>query len=154
MFYKIGFYVLSILLIGMMWIFQVANPMKNAGAASWIDLYSDEPEATVRFLSENLNIKVASTSESAVGGGYTVIKANGQIWPFAGVMKTPAGVGAGAKKVAPHATIYITVKDYAETAKRIMAAGAKPVLENKEAGGMKFGIYIIPGGLDIGIAQY
>jgi hypothetical protein len=57
-------------------------------------------------------------------------------------------------KVPPHTMVYLTVKDYDATHAKIIADGAVPMLVNEYAAGMKFGIYQIPGGLTIGVAQY
>ena len=150
MFYKVGFYVLLILLLGMILFFMSMNPMKTEGAASWIDLYSNDSAATIKFLKDNFGIEVVNTSKSLVNTDYSVIKANKYPFPFAGVMQIPKDN----TELLPHASIYLTVKDYDKMHERLVKAGAKPVLDHKVAGGMKFGIYIIPGGLDIGIAQW
>ena len=153
MFYKIGFYILLAIVIAAGWMFVRSNPMKNEGAASWIEIYSSAPSETIRFLSDNFGIKYEKSKDSAAGGmEYTLLKADGQFWPFGGIMGLPEMDGG--KKVPPHTMIYLTVDDYGAAHKRMVDGGAEVVLTNQVAGGMKFGIYIIPGGIEIGIAQY
>ena len=152
MFYKIGFYALLVVVALMVFVFIKANPMLNQGASSWIDLYSNDAAATVKFLQDNFGIKTVTNTQTIDGVDYTVIKADGQLWPFAGVMQI-------AKKfkdmgLSPKATIYLTVKDYEKIHAQLVEAGSKPVMDHIVGAGMKFGIYIIPGGLDIGVVQY
>ena len=153
MFYKIGFFVLLVLLILAGWVFMRSNPMKNEGAAGWTEFYSGAPAETMKFLSDNFGIKSEKFAESTENGmDYHSLKAAGQFWPFAGIMdvnKLPVEA-----KVPPHTMVYLTVKDYDATHAKIIADGAKPMLANHYAAGMKFGIYEIPGGLTIGVAQY
>ena len=153
MFYKIGFYVLLVLVIAAGWLFVRSNPMKNEGAASWTEYYSSAPAETIKFLSENFGIRYEKSKENAAGGmEYTILRARGQFWPFAGIMalpKLPDGTLAD-----PHTLVYLTVMDYDASHQKMIDGGAKPLLTNQVAAGMKFGIYIIPGGLEIGIAQY
>lgn len=127
------------------------NPMKLQGEKSWVDLYSSDSDATVKFLNENLGIKVVATSNEG-GMDYRVIKSESGMFPYAGVMQ----ISEEYKKqgLVPHATIYLTVKDYDKMHKQFLEKGAKAVIENKVIENMKFGIYVIPGGLDIGIIQY
>ncbi len=147
MFYKIGFWILLIALIVCGYLFMTTNPMKREGAMSWIDIYSNAPSETVAFLNEQFGITVTETTTDDFGQ-YDVIKAKGQMWPFAGVMKIPEpGMPASTM-------MYLTVKDYAATSEKIKAAGAIPQLENMIAGEMLFGVYEIPGGIVIGISQY
>jgi hypothetical protein len=54
----------------------------------------------------------------------------------------------------PHAMIYLTVRNYAAAHKKMIANGAKTIIADEYSDGMKYGIYIIPGGIDIGIAEY
>ncbi|MDR2933935.1 MAG: hypothetical protein LBU68_01480 [Rickettsiales bacterium] len=152
MFYKIGFYVLLVILAAFVWLFVNSNPMMNEGASSWIDLYSDNPKATIGFLDRNFGIKVASIDKSGIGTDYHVVKAKGQLWPFAGIMETP--IGPDGKKIMPSTMIYLTVKDYAAMDAKIVADGAIPLMQNNKAKGMIFGIYKIPGGFEIAIVQY
>ncbi|MCL2538636.1 MAG: hypothetical protein FWF34_01635 [Alphaproteobacteria bacterium] len=153
MFWKVGFFVLLALLIVAGWVFMKANPMKNEGAASWTEFYSSAPAETMQFLKDNFGISNEKFSETAAGGmDYHSLKARGQFWPFAGVMEVPT-LPDGSKP-APHTIVYLTVKDYDATHAKIVAAGAKPLFANEYAAGMKFGVYLIPGGLTIGIAQY
>jgi len=153
MFYKIGFFVLLALLIAAGWVFMRANPMKNEGAASWTEFYSDAPSDTMKFLNDNFGITSEKYKEAEENGiNYYSLKAKGQFWPFAGVMDMPTLPDG--TKVPPHTMVYLTVKDYDATHAKIIADGAKPLLTDEYAAGMKFGIYEIPGGLRIGIAQY
>lgn len=152
MFWKIGFFVLLALLIAASWIFIKSNPMKNEGAASWVDIYSAAPDETVTFLGNVFGIKQVKSEDSAQGMDYKVIKANGQLWPFAGVMGLPTD-GFG-QKAQPGTMIYLTVKNHAEMSQKMIDNGATLTFGPKIAGGMEFSIYEIPGGLYIGIAQY
>ena len=152
MFYKIGFYILLIIVILAGGVFIKSNPMKNQGAMSWADIYSNDPSATIGFLNQNFGITVASTNPTPTGQEYSVIKAKGQLWPFAGVMATP--VMPDGTEVPEHTVMYLTVTDYAATHEKMLATGAKSLLDNVNAEGMLFGIYQIPGGVTIGIAQY
>ncbi|MCL2748668.1 MAG: hypothetical protein FWE50_01190 [Alphaproteobacteria bacterium] len=154
MFYKIGFFVLLAIVIAGVFVFIRSNPMKNEGAASWTEFYSNAPEETMKFLSDNFGIKSEKFADGAENNGmdYFSLKAKGQFWPFAGVMDNTKLPVEG--KVPPHTMVYLTVKDYDATHAKIVAAGAKPLLESQYAAGMKFGIYEIPGGLTIGVAQY
>jgi len=124
--------------------------MMNEGAPGWLEIYSKNPDATLKFLAETFGTRIASRKESAVAGmDYAVIRARGQIWPFAGVMGRPEK-----DDMAPHAMIYLTVRDCAATHKKMVANGAKTIIADEYSDGMKFGIYVIPGGIDIGIAEY
>ena len=127
------------------------NPMNVQGDKSWVDLYSSDAGATVKFLNENLGIKVVS-EYNYNGMDYRIIKAKDGIFPYAGVMQ----ICDKLKKqgLTPHATIYLTVKNYEEIHKKFIEQGAKPILEKTKVKDMIFGIYIIPGGLDVGIIQY
>lgn len=128
------------------------NPMKIQGDKSWTDLYTNDINATIKFLSDNLDIQVVKSPDNNNGIDYRVIKAKEGVFPFAGLMQ----INEEHKKegLKPHATIYITVDNYDEMHKKFIEQGAKAELENFKVNNMKFGIYIIPGGLDIGIVQY
>lgn len=128
------------------------NPMKIQGDKSWTDLYTNDIDATFKFLNENLDIQVIKTPDNGKGIEYKVLKAKNGIFPYAGLMQ----INEEHKKegLKPHATIYITVDNYEEMDKKFIEQGAKPQLQNFQVNNMKFGIYVIPGGLDIGIVQY
>lgn len=149
MFYKIGFWVLLAIVIACGALFIHTNPMKNQGAMSWIDIYSEAPAETLKFLETNFDIKVVNVTKMQDGGDYNVIKSRGAMWPFAGVMQMPKVMGA-----TPGSMIYLTVKDYAAAHARALENGAKVILEDMYAEGMHFGVYEIPGKLKIGIVQY
>ncbi len=152
MFYKIGFWVLLAIVLACVGLFMFTNPMKNNGAMSWVDVYSNDPTATLKFMNDTFDIRVTETSVVPDGGGdYNVIKSKGSLWPFAGVMKAPEMHG---HKVPAGTMIYLTVTDYAMMSAKMVANGAKPIEEDIVAAGMRFGVYEIPGGLTIGIAQY
>ena len=151
-FYKIGFYILLSLVAAMVWVFIKVNPMLTEGANSWLDLYSADAPATLSFLEKHFGVLQKDKKLSASGSDYYLLKAQGQLWPFAGLMQIgeyEKGLG-----LAPRASIYLTVKDYASKHKELMDAGAKPIIDNKEAGGMRFGIYVIPGGIDLGVVEW
>ena len=152
MFYKIGFYVLLVLLILCAGLFMKTNPMKTTGAPSWLDIYSDAPAATIGFLSDNFGITVTKTTPTTIGSDYHIIKASGQLWPFAGIMETPSLPGG--TRVPAGTVVYLTVLDYAAAHEKAMASGATAVMADMKAEDMTFGYYIIPGGVTIGIVQY
>ena len=148
MFYKIGFYILLVLVILFVGVSFKTNPMVNTGALSWVDIYSNNPAETIEFLNKNFEITVTETKPSGLGTDYSIIKARGQMWPFAGIMQTP-------EKAYPSAMIYLTVKDMDAAHEKAIASGARAVVEPMVVdGGMKFGAYEIPGGVTIGITQY
>lgn len=152
MFYKIGFYVLLVLVILFGWVAVKSNPMTNMRAFVWTEFYSENPAETLAFLQDNFGISVVSTSENMLGGEYNVIQKSGALWPFAGVMDLPTLPDGS--RVPPHTIIYLTVTNFDSAHDRIVAAGAIAHVSHKEAGGMKFGIYTIPGGLVVGVAEY
>lgn len=128
------------------------NPMKVQGDKSWTDLYTNDIDATLKFLSDNLDIQVTKTPDNGMGIDYRVLKAKNGIFPYAGLMQiSEEHKNEGLK---PHAAIYITVDDYDKMDKKFIEQGAKPQLQNLKVNNMIFGIYVIPGGLDIGIVQY
>lgn len=128
------------------------NPMKIQGDKSWTDLYTNDIDATYKFLNENLGIQVVKIPDNGKGIDYRVIKAKGGMFPYAGLMQIDKEHKQQGLK--PHAAIYITVDDYDAMHKKFIEQGAKPELENIQVNNMKFGFYVIPGGLDIGIVQY
>lgn len=127
------------------------NPMKVEGDKSWIDMYTNDADATEKFLNENLGIKVVQTNKEN-GMDYRVIKAKNGLFPYAGIMQ----IDDKLKKdnVKPHATVYFTVKDYDKMSKQFQDNGAKVLLDGMVIEGMKFGFFVIPGGIDIAIVQY
>lgn len=128
------------------------NPMKIQGDKSWTDLYTNDIDATYKFLNENLDVQSMAIPDNGKGIDYRVIKAKNGMFPYAGLMQ----IDEKQKKegLKPHSTIYLTVENYDEMHKKFIKNGAKPQLENFKVRDMKFGIYVIPGGLDIGIVQY
>jgi predicted enzyme related to lactoylglutathione lyase len=153
MFWKIGFFVLFALLVAAVWIFMKSNPMKNEGASFWVDIYSAAPTETVDFLGRVFGIQQVKSQDLAQEGmDYKVIRANGQMWPFAGVTGLPTD-DTGMTAV-PGTMIYLTVKDHDASSKKMIENGAKMTFGPKIVDGMAFSIYEIPGGLYIGIAQY
>lgn len=144
--------IISLLLnIAFAFLIFTKDPMKLQGEKSWVDLYSDDADATIKFLSDNLGIKLVSASKET-GIDYRVIKSEKGLFPYAGVMQIDENFKK--KGLVPHATIYLTVKNYDEMSKQFTENGAKPVMENMVVDNMKFGIFVIPGGLDVGIIQY
>lgn len=135
-----------------LYIIVAKNPMKIQGDKSWTDLYTDDIDATYKFLNDNLDIQVVKIPENKKGIDYRVIKAKSGIFPYAGLMQIDEKRKNEGLK--PHAAIYITVDDYDEMHKKFIEQGAKPQATNLQVHNMKFGIYVIPGGLDIGIVQY
>lgn len=135
-----------------LYIVLAKNPMKIQGDKSWTDLYTNDIDATYKFLNENLGVEIVNIPDNGKGIDYRVIKAKGGIFPYAGLMQ----IGKEQKQqgLKPHAAIYLTVDDYDSMHKKFIEQGAKPLLENSQVNNMKFGFYVIPGGLDIGIVQY
>jgi predicted enzyme related to lactoylglutathione lyase len=152
MFFKIGFFVLLFLVILMVWVFMRSNPMTNQGANGWTEFYSSNPTKTIKFLGDTFGIKSQAGKDTPTGMDYKVLKAPKQLWPFAGIMDIP-NLPNG-KKADQKTMVYLTVKNYDEAHKKMLKNGAKAYIDHQSAGGMKFGIYEIPGGVAIGIAQY
>ena len=152
-FYKIGFYILLVVVLLGGWMFVRANPMKNEGTASWVEMYSYAPEETIKFLNENFGIVYKKSPEAVPNGmTYNILRARHQFWPFAGIMGLPTLPDG--TKVKPHTVVYLTVKDYDAARAKMLRSGAQELFGNQYAAGMKFGIYTIPGDIEIGIAQY
>ncbi|MCL1785978.1 MAG: hypothetical protein FWG39_02400 [Alphaproteobacteria bacterium] len=152
MFYKISTFVLLLIVVFGAWVFMRANPMKNQGAMSWAEMYSDNPAMTLHFLDKTLGIKVSDTIKMNDGSIYNAVKARGQFWAFGGVMGLPTMQDG--TQVAPGSMIYLTVKDYDKSHEAMVEYGAVAHLVGQVAEGMKFGVYTIPGGVTVGIAQY
>ena len=127
------------------------NPMKVQGEKSWVDMYTDDADATEKFLNENLGIKVVQTSNED-GMDYRVIKAKDGLFPYAGIMQICDEMKK--ENIVPHSTVYFTVKNYDAMSKQFRENGAQVLLDGMVMEGMKFGFFIIPGGIDIGIVQY
>jgi len=145
-------FLISLLLnIFLVYIIIAKSPMKLEGAMPWVDLYSDDADATLKFLYEKLGIEVSATSKEN-NIDYRIIKAKKGLMPFAGVMQIDEQHRNEGLK--PHAAIYLTVKNYDEMHKKFIDSGAISIVENMMIKNMKFGIYIIPGGLDIGIVEF
>lgn len=125
--------------------------MKIDGQHSWIDIYSEDADETLAFLNKTLGIKEISMKNEK-GVHYKVIKAAKGVFPFAGIMQiTQEQKDQG---LFPHATIYLTVNDYDAMHDKFVESGAKVQMSHSIVDKMKFGIYVIPGGTDIGIVQY
>lgn len=152
MFYKVGFYFLLILVIVFIGIFLKTNPMKNQGALSWVDFYSNNPTATIKFLNDNFDIRVAKTQKTPTGQDYNIIKARGQMWPFAGIMETP--ILPDGTRAPAGTTVYLTVKDYDVAHVKAIESGAIPFATGMVTDGMRFGFYKIPGDVGIALVQY
>jgi len=152
MFYKIGFFVLLGLVVVSGGLLVHVNPMRNQGAMSWAEMYSEDPAATLFFLNRTLGIRVADTTKTPDGMIYNTIRARRQIWPFAGVMGLPR-IAEGEEAQAG-TIIYLTVRDYEAAHEAMIENGAIAHRAFEVAEGMKFGIYTIPGGVTIGVAQY
>lgn len=150
-FFKIGFFVSLLLNIAAVVFFFMNNPMAIEGQHSWMDLYTNNANATTKFLDDNFGIKVTDAKKEG-DFDYRLIKAEKALWPFAGVMQISESMKKSGMK--PRATIYLTTKDYDKKHEQLVKNGAKAVLSHKQVENMKFGIYIIPGGLDIGVVQY
>lgn len=126
--------------------------MMNEGANSWTEFYSENPKETISFLNKTFGIKSEKGKEPAADGEeYNILKAGGQMWPFAGIMELPKHNG---EPIAPGTMVYLTVKDYDAAHNKMIANNAQSLIDHKYVSGMKFGIYMIPGGVKIGIAQY
>jgi predicted enzyme related to lactoylglutathione lyase len=152
MFFKVGFFVLLAVIFVLIGMFIKINPMQIEGAGSWTEFYSSDPQATIAFLDNTLGIKVKNTSSAADGMEYSILKAEKQLFPFAGIMAQPTMPDGSV--VPPSTLVYLTVRDYDSTHSKLVQAGAVAHAESQVAGGMKFGIYTIPGDISIGIAQY
>ena len=118
----------------------------------WTEFYSSDSEKTLAFMEKNFGIKKVATTESAGDIKYNVIRPAGSLWPTAGVMDIP--VLPDGSQISPSTMIYITVENYHAAHDKIVADGAVPHIVGQVAGGMRFGVYTIPGGLVIGVAEY
>jgi predicted enzyme related to lactoylglutathione lyase len=152
MFFRVGFFILLAVVIMFVFLFVRNSPVKAVGAGSWIEYYSEDTAATIKFLNENFGIQTVSTTQTPDGMEYTIIKSGRQLWPFAGIMGLPKD--AAGEAVPPSSLVYLTVKDYDSAHQKMIETGAVADMTSKIAGNMKFGIYTIPGGITIGIAQY
>lgn len=150
-FYTIGFYILLLILICHAFLMFKHNPMKMEGQLSWADLYSNNAEETVDFLNTTLGIK-SKKVEQTEEMDYTIIKANKSFFPFAGIMQITEAYKE--KGLVPHSTLYFTVKDFDETEQKMLDNGAKILVPVTIKENMKFGIYLIPGDVDIAIIEY
>lgn len=133
------------------YIILAKNPMKVQGDKSWVDMYTNDVNATEKFLNENLGIKVVQTNNEN-DMDYRVIKAKDGLFPYAGIMQMSDEMKK--ENVQPHAIVYFTVKDYDQMSKRFQEQGAKVLLDGMFMKDMKFGFFVIPGGIDVGIVQY
>ncbi len=127
------------------------NPMMVQGDKSWVDMYTNDANATEKFLNENLGIKVVKNVNDN-GMDYRIIQAKDGMFPYAGVMQICDKMKK--QNIQPHSTVYFTVKNYDEMSKQFKANGAKVLLDGQVTQGMKFGFFIIPGGVEVGIVQY
>lgn len=127
--------------------------IKLQGETCWTDLYSDNADATIKFLSDNLGIEVVNGSKEDVGN-YKIIKTKEGAVPHAAVSQLDELHKE--KGVVPHSVPYFAVKNYDEMHKKFMESGAKSIVDNvlKQDMNLKYGIYIIPDGLDIGIVEF
>jgi len=149
----IGTLVISLLLnLITAYIIFAKNPMVVQGDKSWVDMYTNDADATEKFLNENLGIKVVDRSKEDSGMDYRVIQAKDGLFPYAGIMQICDKMKKD--KVTPHSTAYFTVKNYDAMSKQFQEKGAKVLLDGMVLEGMKFGFFVIPGGLEIGIVQY
>lgn len=150
-FYMFGFYALLLVVICCGILFIKINPMKINGQVSWADLYSNNSAATAEFLNKTMGIESQKT-ENNDGMDYTLIKGKKALFPSAGIMQiTDEWRKEG---LVPHSTLYFTVINYDETEQKMLENGAKTLVPATIKYGMKFGIYMIPGDLDIAIVQY
>ena len=153
MFYKVGFYVSLIALLICGWFFMRLDPTRNEGAQSWVGMYSTAPADTVKFMQKVFGMRATDMFANDPNTDYIMLTTRRQFWPFGGVMKLPpkfAGIS--------HTMAYLTTLDFEATHRAMIAAGAREVMERRSVGEggnkMRFGIYVIPGGIEIGIAQY
>ncbi len=146
-----GFYALLIVLICCGILFTKINPMKINGQISWADLYSNNAAATTDFLNKTMGIE-SQKIENNDGIDYTLIKGKKALFPSAGIMQiTDEWRKEG---LVPHATLYFTVSNYDETEQKMLENGAKTLVPAMVKNSMKFGVYMIPGDVDIAIVQY
>lgn len=137
-------------------IITTQNPMNVQGQMSWNDLYSNDSDATEKFLKDTLGIKVIGMNtldnNSDKDFNYKILQADKAVFPFSGLMQITDNYKKEGMK--PHSTIYLTVKNYETAAEKFKTNGAKAIIENMEVKNMKFGFYNIPGGIEIGIVEY
>ena len=135
MFWKIGFGIELILIVVMAFVFIKASPMKNQGAISWGEIYSNNSVETTRFMSELFDFKNTGENDQRLSPNVDVRELTGN-------------------DDVPHSVMYFTVTDYNAIHKKIIEMGATPVAIYKYTHGARFGIYKIPGGINIGIVQW
>jgi predicted enzyme related to lactoylglutathione lyase len=158
MFWKIGFGIeFALIIIGAV-MFMKINNFKNEGAVSWTDIYSQNPAATVRFLNDAFGVEVVENDDDEKEGtdrdNYTLLKSVGQMAPTASIADVSVLSKLSVNNTMPQGIVYFTVNDYADSHLKIVGLGAKVVLADNYAGGAKFGIYTIPGGVNVGIVQW
>jgi len=153
MFYKIWFWISVVALLGCGWAFMRLDPTRNAGAQSWVGMYSTAPNDTVAFMQKVFGMRTTDMYAADPNTDYIMLTARRQFWPFAGVTKLPPEFVC-----IEHTVAYLTTTDYDTTHRKMMAAGAREITTNRIVGSgsqkMRFGIYMIPGGVEIGVAQY
>lgn len=146
-----GFYIFLISTLALLFILLRMNPTKLNGALTWSDIYSNNSRATIDFFSTVFGSK-AQPIEMPDNLEYTILKAPKSLFPSVGIMQiTDEFRGQG---LLPHSTPYFSVTDYQTTHQKMLENGAKVLRPAMVKNGMKFGIYLIPGDLDIAIIQF
>ncbi|MCL2338484.1 MAG: hypothetical protein FWC51_00840 [Proteobacteria bacterium] len=153
MFYKIWFYLSLIAVLAGGWAYRRMDATRNVGAQSWVGMYSTSPTDTAAFLQRVFGTRTNNVRAADPNMDYILLTARRQFWPFGGVMTLPPEFSG-----APHTMAYLTTLDFEVTHREMILAGARAIMSPRVVGSgrnrMKYGIYIIPGGIEIGVAQY
>lgn len=151
-FHLIGFYVLLALVIVMAIYIRKTTPYLIKGGISWSDVYSNNANATADFVKKIFNMSVKTQDFQGDSMDYRLVKADGALFPTFAIMQITDEYRE--KGMLPHSTLYFTVKKYDDVHKAMLENGAKVLVEPQTKNDMHFGIYLIPGDVDIAIIEY
>lgn len=149
--YLFGFYIFLVTTLVLAFLLLKMNPTKLNGQLTWSDIYSNNSSATVNFFSTVFGTQ-AQKVEMPDNLDYTMLKAKKSFFPSVGVMQITDQFRE--QGLLPHSTPYFAVTDYEQTHQKMIENGAKVLRPAMIKNGMKFGIYLIPGDLDIAIIQF
>ena len=124
------------------------NPFETAGAFSWAELLTSDPEAAADFYRQVFGWTTESMDMST--GPYTVVKVAGE--SVGGIMKMPPTVPDGTP---PHWASYVTVDNVDATIETIKSAGGNivmPAFDVPTVG--RLAVIQDPQGAHINIIQY
>lgn len=96
----------------------MATPFETAGAFSWCELMTTDPEAARKFYKDLFSWELEDMPMAAHGMTYTVVKVAGNA--IGGIMPMPPNLPPG---VPPNWGAYVTVPDVDATAKKAAELG-------------------------------